>query len=109
VVGLVSKILSMKNCKIISLLRYFSLVGLLSCLCLFALTATVHTHTAAVDHVQHKCPVCLLGVSSKALVIPLAASPLYCEARAFCDVPTPRHLALPLWDNLSSRSPPSIA
>jgi hypothetical protein len=105
----VSKILSMKNCKIISLLRCCALVGLLSCLCLFALTVTVHTHIAAVDHVQHECPLCLLGVSSKALVIPLSALPFYCEVSAVCGVPTPEFLALPLWDNLSNRSPPSIA
>ena len=105
----VSKILSMKNCNIISLLRCFSLVGLLSCVCLFALTVTVHTHITAVDHVQHECSLCLLGVSSKALVIPLTALPFYCEVSAVCGVPTLEFLALPLWDNLANRSPPSLA
>ena len=53
--SLVSKILSMKNCKIIRYYVIFLVIGFLSCLCLFALTVTVHTHTAAVDHVQHEC------------------------------------------------------
>ena len=96
----------MQSLKVITWSRRIAAVGLLSCFCLFALTVTVHCHTAAADHVQHECGLCLIGVSSKAFVAPLAILPFYCEASVLCVVATPNLLSVPLWDNTSSRKFP---
>ena len=98
----------MQNYKVIFLSHRIAVIGLLSCFFLFALTLTVHYHTAAVDHVQHECALCLIGAPSKAFVVSLPVLPVYYEVRALFVVATPNRVALPFWYTTSSRSPPPL-
>jgi hypothetical protein len=99
----------MKSCKIVMLSHRISVVGLLSCFFLLALTLPVHLHTSVVDHVQHECALCLLGAPSKVFVTPHTAVPFYYELRAVSIVSESRFQSLTLWENPANRSPPSLA
>ena len=99
----------MKSASVLRLLRRLAAVGLLSCFLLFALTVTVHCHTAAMDHAQHACALCLIGLLSKACLLSLSVLPISCGVRALCIVATPHRVFLPFWDTTSSRAPPSLA
>jgi len=98
----------MKHDKATLPLRRLAVIGLLSCFCLFALIVTVHCHTAAVDHAQHECALCLIGIPSKAVVVSLPVFPVYDVVRAFFVVATSHCVLLPLWDTPSSRAPPAL-
>jgi hypothetical protein len=99
----------MQNYKAILPLRHIAVIGFLSCFFLFVLTVTVHCHTAAIDHAQHECALCLLGIPSKALVVSLPVFPVYYAVRALFVVAASHCVSLPIWDTTSSRSPPPLA
>src|ERR1700730_13593323 len=99
----------MKHAKAILPLGRIAVIGFLSCFFLFALTVTVHCHTAAMDHAQHGCALCLLGIPSKAFVVSLPVFPVYYAVRVFFVVATSHYVSLPLWNTASSRAPPPLA